>query len=116
MQSIAAGDLKKRLNIQFANEDGLDYGGVAREWFYLLSHELMNPYYGLFMYTREDGYTLQLNPNSGINPDHLQYIKFAGRVIGMAIFHGHYIDGGFALPFYKVMLGKMLTVEDVDSM
>ena len=32
--------------------DGLDYGGVAREWLYLLSHEMLNPYYGLFQYSR----------------------------------------------------------------
>ena len=32
-------------------EAGLDYGGVAREWFYLLSKEMFNPYYGLFEYS-----------------------------------------------------------------
>ena len=39
-----------------------------REWLYLLSHEMLNPYYGLFQYSREDVYTLQINPDSGINP------------------------------------------------
>ena len=41
---------------------------VSREWFYLLSHEMLNPYYGLFQYSREDIYTLQINPDSGVNP------------------------------------------------
>jgi E3 ubiquitin ligase SMURF1/2 len=45
-------DLRKRLMIKFKAEDGLDYGGVAREWLYLLSHEMLNPYYGLFQYSR----------------------------------------------------------------
>jgi E3 ubiquitin ligase SMURF1/2 len=45
-------DLRKRLMIKFRAEDGLDYGGVAREWLYLLSHEMLNPYYGLFQYSR----------------------------------------------------------------
>lgn len=61
-------DLRKRLMIKFRGEEGLDYGGVAREWLYLLSHEMLNPYYGLFQYTREDIYTLQINPDSAINP------------------------------------------------
>ena len=39
---------------------GLDYGGVAREWFYLLSKEMFNPYYGLFEYSATDNYTLQV--------------------------------------------------------
>ena len=61
-------DLKKKLHIRFRGEDGLDYGGIAREWLYLLSHEMLNPYYGLFQYSRDDVYTLQINPNSAINP------------------------------------------------
>ena len=43
--------LKARLWIEFIREKGLDYGGVAREWFYLLSKEMFNPYYGLFEYS-----------------------------------------------------------------
>ena len=61
-------DLKKRLMVKFKGEEGLDYGGVAREWLFLLSHEMLNPSYGLFQYTREDIYTLQINPNSAVNP------------------------------------------------
>lgn len=54
--------------VKFRGEEGLDYGGVAREWLYLLSHEMLNPQYGLFQYSREDIYTLQINANSGVNP------------------------------------------------
>lgn len=61
-------DLRKRLMVKFRGEEGLDYGGVAREWLYLLSHEMLNPYYGLFQYTRDDIYTLQINPDSSVNP------------------------------------------------
>ncbi|XP_069767011.1 E3 ubiquitin-protein ligase NEDD4-like isoform X2 [Narcine bancroftii] len=43
--------LKARLWIEFDSEKGLDYGGVAREWFFLLSKEMFNPYYGLFEYS-----------------------------------------------------------------
>ena len=39
-----------------------------REWLYLLSHEMLNPYYGLFQYSRDDIYTLQINCDSAINP------------------------------------------------
>ena len=66
--NMRARDLKKKLHIKFRNEDGLDYGGIAREWLYLLSHEMLNPYYGLFQYSRDDVYTLQINPDSAINP------------------------------------------------
>ena len=43
--------LKSRLYVEFQGEKGPDYGGVAREWFYLLSDEMFSPYYGLFEYS-----------------------------------------------------------------
>ncbi|KAK7079920.1 E3 ubiquitin-protein ligase smurf2, partial [Halocaridina rubra] len=108
-------DLRKRLMVKFKGEEGLDYGGVAREWLYLLSHEMLNPYYGLFQYSRDDIYTLQINPDSSVNPEHLSYFHFVGRVIGMAVFHGHYIDGGFSMPFYKMLLNKLIVLDDIEA-
>uniref|UniRef100_A0A1I8F8V8 HECT-type E3 ubiquitin transferase n=1 Tax=Macrostomum lignano TaxID=282301 RepID=A0A1I8F8V8_9PLAT len=67
-------DLRRRL--LFRGEEGLDYGGVAREWFYLLSQQMLNPAYGLFQYARDDVYLLQINPDSGVNSDHLTYFHF----------------------------------------
>uniref|UniRef100_UPI00398EE14E E3 ubiquitin-protein ligase NEDD4-like isoform X5 n=1 Tax=Pristiophorus japonicus TaxID=55135 RepID=UPI00398EE14E len=108
--------LKARLWIEFESEKGLDYGGVAREWFFLLSKEMFNPYYGLFEYSATDNYTLQINPNSGLcNEDHLSYFKFIGRVAGMAVHHGKLLDGFFIRPFYKMMLGKSITLKDMES-
>ncbi|XP_034079928.1 E3 ubiquitin-protein ligase NEDD4-like isoform X4 [Gymnodraco acuticeps] len=108
--------LKSRLWIEFESEKGLDYGGVAREWFFLLSKEMFNPYYGLFEYSATDNYTLQINPNSGLcNEDHLSYFKFIGRVAGMAVFHGKLLDGFFIRPFYKMMLGKQISLKDMES-
>lgn len=54
----------------------------CREWFFVLSHEMLNPMYCLFEYSG-DSYSLQINPGSGINPEHLNYFKFVGRVIAM---------------------------------
>lgn len=108
-------DMRKRLMVKFRAEEGLDYGGVAREWLYLLSHEMLNPYYGLFQYSRDDIYTLQINPDSSVNPEHLSYFHFVGRIIGLAVFHGHYIDGGFTMPFYKMLLNKPITLDDIEG-
>ncbi|XP_026571163.1 E3 ubiquitin-protein ligase NEDD4-like isoform X4 [Pseudonaja textilis] len=108
--------LKARLWIEFESEKGLDYGGVAREWFFLLSKEMFNPYYGLFEYSATDNYTLQINPNSGLcNEDHLSYFTFIGRVAGLAVYHGKLLDGFFIRPFYKMMLGKPITLNDMES-
>lgn len=108
-------DLRKRLLIKFRGEEGLDYGGVAREWFYRLSKQILSPAYGLFQYTGGDSYNLQINPDSGIvYKEHLSYLNFCGRVIGMAVFHGHFIEGRFTLPFYKMLLKKSITLGDIE--
>ncbi|KAF7246180.1 NEDD4-like E3 ubiquitin-protein ligase WWP1 [Varanus komodoensis] len=76
-------DLRRRLYVIFRGEEGLDYGGLAREWFFLLSHEVLNPMYCLFEYAGKSNYCLQINPASTINPDHLSYFCFIGRFIAM---------------------------------
>ncbi|XP_065178917.1 E3 ubiquitin-protein ligase Itchy-like isoform X1 [Sycon ciliatum] len=109
-------DLRRRLYIIFRGEEGLDYGGLAREWFFLLSHEILNPMYCLFEYANKNNYCLQINPASEINPDHLTYFKFVGRVIAMALYHGKFIDNGFTLPFYKRMLNKPCRLQDLQNL
>ncbi|RGB42281.1 putative ubiquitin-protein ligase [Rhizophagus diaphanus] len=108
-------DLKKRLMIKFDGEDGLDYGGLSREFFFLLSHEMFNPFYCLFEYSAHDNYTLQINPHSGINPEHLNYFEFIGRVVGLAIFHRRFLDAFFITSFYKMILKKKVGLQDMES-
>ncbi|XP_076245151.1 E3 ubiquitin-protein ligase Nedd4 isoform X2 [Calliopsis andreniformis] len=108
--------LKTKLWVEFEGEIGLDYGGLAREWFFLLSKEMFNPYYGLFEYSAMDNYTLQINPFSGVcNEEHLNYFKFIGRIAGMAVYHGKLLDAFFIRPFYKMMLGKPIDLKDMES-
>lgn len=59
--------LRAKLWIEFENETGLDYGGVAREWFYLLSHDIFSPYYGLFEYSATYVICISLNAIFVIN-------------------------------------------------
>lgn len=47
--------------------------------------------------------------------DHLSYFHFVGRIMGLAVFHGHYINGGFTVPFYKQLLGKPIQLPDLES-
>ncbi|CAE6507946.1 unnamed protein product [Rhizoctonia solani] len=108
-------DLKKRLMIKFDGEDGLDYGGLSREFFFLLSHEMFNPFYCLFEYSAHDNYTLQINPASGVNPEHLNYFKFIGRCVGLGIFHRRFLDAYFIVSFYKMILKKPVTLADLES-
>ena len=109
-------EMRRRLVVSFVGEEGLDAGGLTREWYSVLAREIFNPNYGLFIGTG-DTVTFQPNPASGtINPDwHLQYFKLVGRVIGKAICDGHLLDAHFTRSFYKHILGLPVTVLDLEA-
>eukprot|EP00042_Codosiga_hollandica_P055110 m.762272 g.762272 ORF g.762272 m.762272 type:complete len:622 (+) comp59051_c0_seq2:1171-3036(+) len=113
LMALSPTQLLGKLNIKFLNEDALDYGGVAREWFFQLSKEIFNPYYGLFEQLNSDQYLLNVSSHSGINPDHLSYFKFVGRVMGLAVVNGQFLDGCFVTTIYKMLLQKPVSLEDM---
>uniref|UniRef100_A0A670XYU4 HECT-type E3 ubiquitin transferase n=1 Tax=Pseudonaja textilis TaxID=8673 RepID=A0A670XYU4_PSETE len=63
---------RNKLYVTFVGEEGLDYSGPSREFFFLLSQELFNPYYGLFEYSANDTYTVQISPMSAFVENHLE--------------------------------------------
>jgi len=126
-------DLKKTLMITFEGEPGLDYransrcvasvynsylkepSNVSTEFFFLLSCELFNPFYCLFEYTAHDEYTLQISPMSGVNPEYLNYFKFIGRIVGLAIFHRQHLNAYFISSFYKMVITKKIALSDLEN-
>ncbi|XP_071812408.1 E3 ubiquitin-protein ligase HECW2-like isoform X3 [Apostichopus japonicus] len=115
--AITKKDIQKcKLFICFAGEEGLDYGGPSREFFFLLSRELFNPYYGLFEYSAIDTYTVQISPMSAFVDSYLDWFRFCGRVIGLAIIHHFLLDAFFTRPFYKALLRQMCTLVDLESL
>ncbi len=51
---------------------------------------------------------------SSINPEHLYYFKFIGRIIGLAIFHKQNLPVNFTLLIYKKLLNKPLELSDLE--
>jgi len=60
-----------------------------------------------------DGVTFMPNRKSDVNPDHLSYFRFVGRLIGMAIYHEYHLDIRFPSFIYKEILGLPMTKEDL---
>lgn len=58
-------DLQRgRLAVLWDTEEGLDYGGPSREFFFLLSRQVFSPYYALFEYSAVNSYSVQISPLS----------------------------------------------------
>ncbi|XP_030753994.1 E3 ubiquitin-protein ligase HECW2 isoform X2 [Sitophilus oryzae] len=110
-------DLQKgKLCIVWDNEEGLDYGGPSREFFFLLSRELFNPYYGLFEYSANDTYTVQISPMSAFVDNYHDWFRFSGRVLGLALVHQYLLDAFFTRPFYKALLRLPVALSDLESL
>ncbi|XP_021336551.1 E3 ubiquitin-protein ligase HECW1 isoform X2 [Danio rerio] len=105
---------RNKLYITFVGEEGLDYSGPSREFFFLLSQELFNPYYGLFEYSANDTYTVQISPMSAFVENHLEWFRFSGRILGLALIHQYLLDAFFTRPFYKALLRLPTDLSDLE--
>ncbi|XP_051557630.1 E3 ubiquitin-protein ligase HECW1-like isoform X1 [Myxocyprinus asiaticus] len=105
---------RNKLYITFVGEEGLDYSGPSREFFFLLSQELFNPYYGLFEYSANDTYTVQISPMSAFVENHLEWFRFSGRILGLALIHQYLLDAFFTRPFYKALLRLATDLSDLE--
>ncbi|KAI8912022.1 hypothetical protein DFJ77DRAFT_86217 [Powellomyces hirtus] len=116
LQGRSGDEIKlSKLHVKFHDEEGVDAGGVTREWFSVLARQMFNPDYALFRPSAADKVTYQPNRLSGINPDHLLYFKFVGRIIGKAIYDGRLLDAYFTRSFYKAMIDAPVDYKDMEA-
>ncbi|KAF2091978.1 HECT-domain-containing protein [Saccharata proteae CBS 121410] len=85
-------DIKKGLKVHFLGEEGIDAGGLRKEWFLLLVREVFDPMHGLFVYD-EDSHFCYFNPNTFEASDQFFLV---GAVLGLAIYNSTILD--VALP------------------
>ncbi|KAM4711156.1 E3 ubiquitin-protein ligase HECW2 isoform 1-T2 [Anableps anableps] len=105
---------RSKFYVSFVGEEGLDYSGPSREFFFLVSRELFNPYYGLFEYSANDTYTVQISPMSAFVDNHHEWFRFSGRILGLALIHQYLLDAFFTRPFYKGLLRIPCDLSDLE--
>lgn len=105
-------ELKKQLKVQFAGEEGVDAGGVQKEFFQLIVRQLFDPAYGMFTYS-EDSRQFWFNQNSLESESEFELI---GTIIGLAIYNSVILDLRFPSVVYKKLLGQKPTLKDLEDM
>lgn len=105
-----------KLNIRFHGEEGIDAGGVSREWFGSMARQMFNPDYALFNPVASDRTTFHPNPHSDVNEEHLSFFKFIGRIIGKALYEGRLLDCHFSRAVYRRILGRTVSLKDMESL
>uniref|UniRef100_T1IQC0 Ubiquitin-protein ligase E3A n=1 Tax=Strigamia maritima TaxID=126957 RepID=T1IQC0_STRMM len=96
-------DLKKQLVVEFLGEQGIDEGGVSKEFFQLVVEEIFNPDFAMFT-LNADTQMYWFNPTSFESDAQFTLI---GIVLGLAIYNNVILDVHFPLVVYRKLLGKI---------
>lgn len=117
-----AGHLRGKLAVTFVDEfgmpeEGIDAGGLFKEFLLELSKIVFNPSYGLFRVT-ENEQTLYPNPESinYLGAEHLEIFYFVGLIVGRAMYDNILIETEFAQFFLRKILGKINYVNELQSL
>lgn len=102
-------DLRKQLFVEFEGEQGLDEGGVSKEFFQLIVEELFNPDIGMFTYN-EQSHHFWFNSMSFENDAQFTLI---GILLGLAIYNSCILDIHFPMVVYRKLMGKKGTFKDL---
>jgi len=108
IQLVERDDFKKPLKIKFEGEQGIDEGGVQKEFFQLLISELFDPKFGMFVYEEE-------MQRFWFNKDSMDTIEFEliGTLLGLAIYNGIILDVHFPSVVYKKLMGNSTNLQDL---
>lgn len=100
------------LFMEFKNEEATG-PGVLREWFFLVCQAIFNPQNALFVACPNDRRRFYPNPASKVDPLHLDYFSFSGRVIALALMHKVQVGIVFDRVFFLQLAGMCLSLEDI---
>ncbi|KAK8974049.1 hypothetical protein V6N11_064538, partial [Hibiscus sabdariffa] len=100
------------LFMEFKNEEATG-PGVLREWFFLVCQAIFNPENALFVPCSNDRRRFFPNPASRVDPLHLEYFRFAGRVIALALMHKVQVGVVFDRVFFRQLAGLHISLEDI---
>ncbi|CAM4858154.1 unnamed protein product [Rotaria socialis] len=106
-------NFKKPLQVYFLNEEGLDAGGIRKEFFLLLTKEILDPKYGMFTVYDETN-TIWFSEHT---VEDETMFKLIGTLCALAVYNVTIIDLPFPLALYKKLLNKgKIDLDDMKSL
>ncbi|XP_016956058.1 ubiquitin-protein ligase E3A [Drosophila biarmipes] len=104
-------DLKKQLVVEFVGEQGIDEGGVSKEFFQLIVEEIFNPAFGMFI-QQEETNNMWFNATPFENGAQFTLI---GIIIGLAIYNNVILAVNFPMVVYRKLMGYCGTFADLND-
>ncbi|PIA16590.1 HECT-domain-containing protein [Coemansia reversa NRRL 1564] len=105
-------DLRKQLKVRFVGEEGVDEGGVQKEFFQLIVRDVFSPKYGIFR-ASESSLFHWFRPQAELSQDTLEEIRLTGQLIGLAVYNAVILDIHLPPAIYKKLLGVPVIRDDL---
>lgn len=105
-------DMKKPLKVIFIGEEGVDEGGVRKEFFQMLTTQLFDLSYGMFTMSNQ-GRSLWINMQ---NTWCIDEFTLVGAMLALALYNGILLDIHLPSVLYKKLLQKDVGLEDLRSL
>ncbi|KAJ2804816.1 hypothetical protein H4S07_004147, partial [Coemansia furcata] len=105
-------DLRKQLKVRFVGEEGVDEGGVQKEFFQLIVRDVFSSKYGIFKANDESQYHWFI-PQANPTPDALEEMRLTGQLIGLAVYNAVILDIHLPPALYKKLLGIQVDRDDL---
>lgn len=102
-------NLQKPMKVKFMNEQGVDEGGVRKEFFLLLIRQIFDAKYGMFSYNEK---TRLFWFNLYSFEPKIKY-ELIGIILGLALFNNIILDVKLPLVVYKKLLEQPTNLEDM---
>ena len=104
------------LRVQFKNEEGIDEGGVKKEFFQLLIRQLVDPGFGMFT-ENSDTNVHWFQPRLVCSTNDIEFFLI-GQLVGIAIYNNVILDINFPSVCFKKLLGiepELADLQGIDS-
>ena len=112
-KKLGAKELQQRMRVEYKGEDGIDSGGLTKDWLLELSRGLLAPKLGLFRELEGGAFEVD-GASAQKNEDHLSWFRFIGKVLGKAIFDRQVVDMRFSEIIYLHVLQMPVALEDLE--
>ena len=101
--------LQNPIKVRFLGEQGVDEGGVRKEFFLLFIRQIFDPNYGMFNYNEKT--RLYWFNHYTFEPK-IKY-ELIGIIFGLAIYNNIILDVKFPITVYRKLLGLKTSLEDM---
>jgi hypothetical protein len=119
-RNLSSSDWYKKFSIDFQGEEGLDWGGVSREFFELICVRCFDPSHHMFTRFTDNPQAL-VHPNPR-RPSHLKlkHYEFAGRIVGKCLYESALgntmmVKARFTRSFLAQMIGLRINHKYFES-